>query len=271
MDNPESVLGLIKFSGLPFAVLAVIGTWMLARASTRFFTDLGERFADRRLLFNQISTILQFTIYLFGTLLAATLGLRLNDDVLLGLTGTIAVTVGFALKDLAASVIAGVVIVLDRPFQVGDRVTFGGQYGEITAIGLRSVRLVTLDDSVVSIPTNKFLTDAVTSGNWGALDMLVQVDFHVAIDEDLARVRPLVEAAVTSSPYVYTRKPWVVLVSEVLLPGGPAWRFRTKAYVLDVQLEKAYESDLSERVSEQFVASRVRRPAYIVQSMSECA
>ena len=268
MDDPGNLLRLISLPGLPFAVLALIATWAVSRTVTRFFADLGERFADRRLLFNQVSTILQFAVYLVGIVLAATFGLRLTDEVLLGVTGTVAVTVGFALKDLAASVIAGIVIVLDRPFQVGDRVTFGGQYGEITAIGLRSVRLVTLDDSVVSIPTNKFLTDAVTSGNWGALDMLVQVDFHVAIDEDLARVRPLVEAAVTTSPFVYTRKPWVVLVSEVLLPGGPAWRFRTKAYVLDVHFEKAYESDLSERIGEQFLAHGVRRPAYLVQAAS---
>lgn len=43
------------------------------------------------------------------------------------LGGTAAVAMGFAMKDLVASVVAGVMIMVDRPFQVGDRVSFGGQ------------------------------------------------------------------------------------------------------------------------------------------------
>ena len=47
--------------------------------------------------------------------------------------------VGFATKDLVASLVAGLLVMFDRPFQVGDRVWFGGEYGDVLAIGLRSV------------------------------------------------------------------------------------------------------------------------------------
>src|SRR5690606_41093854 len=121
----------------------------------------------------------RFAIWLVGIAVAVAFSVNLTKEVLLAIGGTAAVTVGFAVKDLAASILAGVIIIIDRPFQVGDRVSFGGVYGEITSIGLRSVRLVTLEGVVVTIPNNKFLTDMVSSGTWGALDMLVQVDFYV--------------------------------------------------------------------------------------------
>jgi hypothetical protein len=47
----------------------------------------------------------------------------------------------------------------DRPFQVGDRVSYGGEYGDIIKIGLRSVRMNTLDDNIITIPNNKVFTD----------------------------------------------------------------------------------------------------------------
>ena len=90
-----------------------------------------------------------------------------HPEVALAIGGTAAVSLGFALKDLLSSIVAGLIILVDRPFQVGDRVTFDGWYGEITHIGLRSVRLLTLDDTQVTIPNNKFLTDLVASGNAG--------------------------------------------------------------------------------------------------------
>ena len=173
--------------------------------------------------------------------------------------------VGFALKDLAASVLAGVTILFDRPFQVGDRVTFGRHYGEISAIGLRSVRLVTLDDSLVTIPNNKFLTEVVVSGNAGALDMQIVVDFFIASDADVERARRIVTEAVRTSRFVYLEKPVVVLVNEVIHESYVATRLRAKAYVLDVKEEKAYETDVSLRVKQAFAAAGIRSPAVVLR------
>ncbi|CAH8191972.1 Small-conductance mechanosensitive channel [Vibrio aestuarianus] len=78
---------------------------------------------------------------------------RINDQILALIGGTLAVSVGFALKDLAASFIAGLTVMIDRPFQVGDRVTFEGNYGDIITISLRSVRMRTLSDDIITIPT----------------------------------------------------------------------------------------------------------------------
>lgn len=256
---------LVNVPGLPFAALALVLTWLTNRAVGDFLSRAAARFTHRRLLLNQLGTLSRFVVYLVGLSAAVSLAVKLTEQVVLALTGTVAVTVGFALKDLAASVIAGIIILLDRPFQVGDRVSFGGVYGEISEIGLRSVRLVTLDDNVITIPNNKFLTDMVSSGNWGALDMLIQMDFHVGIDQDFALAKRLVADSLTSCRYVYTKKPWTVLVNEVSVAEHFAFRLRAKVYVLDVQYEKAMETDVTERVYTAFREHGILPPAQIVR------
>jgi small-conductance mechanosensitive channel len=249
--------------GLPWAALILLVGMVLARFVSRALERLGEQFADRRLTLNQIASFGRFGIYLVSGLGAAAMVFQLSNEVLLALGGTAAVSVGFALKDLVASIVAGLIILMDKPFQVGDRVAFEGHYGEIRHIGLRSVRLVTLDDNQITIPNNKFLTEAVSSGNAGAVEMMVQTDFLVGIDQDVARAKRIVQEALTSSQYIHLKKPWTVLVNAVTQDGYLAVRLRAKAYVLDIKFEKAFESDVTERVLDGFGASGILPPALL--------
>lgn len=264
-DIPKdfSVLDAIRVAGILTGAVVLVGTWFLVRILSGTLKRLGDRFTHRRLLLNQVATLMRFVLYLGGIALATTFSIKLSRELLLAIAGTAAVTIGFALKDLAASILAGIIIIVDRPFQVGDRVSFGGAYGEINAIGLRSVRLVTLDDNVVTIPNNKFLTEQVSSGNWGALDMLIQMDFFIGADQDIAHAKRILEQCLTSNRYVYVKKPWVVLVNQVLVQSHVAVRLRAKAYVLDVQYEKAFETDVTERVLAAFREHEILPPAVL--------
>lgn len=261
--SAAQVFAFFRPGGLIPAVVILI----VAIASLRFIsgvaTRLGHRFAEHRLLTQQVSTVLRFGIYIVTFLLLIQSLFRLDDKTVLALSGTIAVSAGFALKDLAASVLAGITILFDRPFQVGDRVTFGEHYGEITAIGLRSVRMTTLDDSVVTIPNNKFLTDVVVSGNAGALDMQIVMDFYIAQDADIKEAKRIVLEAVRTSRFVYLQKAVVVLISDVISQSYLATRLRAKAYVLDVRYEKAFESDVTERVKRGFFAAKIAAPKVV--------
>ncbi len=64
--------------------------------------------------------------------------------------------VAFAIgeKDIAASLLSGLIVMFDRSFQVGDRIKFDGIYGDVLSIGVRSTRVRTLDDSLVTVPNS---------------------------------------------------------------------------------------------------------------------
>lgn len=257
----SKIVGFIRIGGLLGALVVLFFTWLAGRLVREATQRLSSAFAGQRLTIEQVSAFVRFGVYVGGVLLSVSFVFSLSPEVLTVLGGTIVVTTGLALKDQASSIIAGLVILVEKPFQVGDRVTFGGHYGEIKTIGLRSVRLVTLDDNEVTIPNSNFLTDPVSSGNSGALTMLVQQDFHVAIDEDPRRAIRLVGESVTTSPYFCPDHPWTVLLEEAVVGEMLALRVRAKAYVTDLRYEKAFASDVCERVLDAFHEAGVKRPS----------
>lgn len=204
-DDPEALdaLGhLINWPGVVTSLIIVFVAWVVVRFVTDLVDNLGEVFAERRLRLQKINAFFKFAVYICVAVVVVLLSLRISQQTLALMGGAVAFALGFAAKDLVASLVAGFMIMADRPFQVGDRVSFGGQYGDVTAIGLRSVRIRTLDDSVVTIPNNMFLTDVTTCGNYGVLHMQIMVDLYIGIDQNVELARDLYEEATATSKYL---------------------------------------------------------------------
>jgi small-conductance mechanosensitive channel len=264
----KQILGAIRWSGVVTSVFVVFGAWLGLRFLENFVDRLSVQFPARRMTFQKVGTIIQFFAYFVTITLVIALSVRLDENLLPVLGGTFALAVGFGVRDLVASIIAGITIMLDQPFQVGDRVAFGGEYGDITAIGLRSVRLQTLDDNTVTIPNNKFLTDVTSCGNYGALDMQVVMDFYIGLDQPVDLAREVVNEAALTSRYVHLPKPVVVLVSQVIQQNYVAIRLRLKAYVLDTQYERDFETDVNLRVMRAFEKRGIQPPAILVRNQN---
>lgn len=253
-DAPTGFLQWIDFGKIPTAVVAIIVAAIVIRLVTTGLDGMGERFTRRRLFIKQLTAVTKFVLVgLTAMFVAATLSF--SDDALLALGGSAALAFGFAFKDILASLIAGLILLFDRPFSVGDRIAFDGFYGEVRQIGLRSVRLVTLDDNVVSIPNNKFLTDSVASANAGELHQMVLVHFYIGCDEDFSIAKEVVYDAAVSSRYIFIGKPVVVHLREGPVPGMAtrfALELTLKAYVFDGRFETAFVTDVTERTKRAF-------------------
>lgn len=264
--DPEAIsqlARLIRWSGVATSLFVILGAWFGLRIFSDFFERLSKQFPSRRLLVQKLATIIQFVTYIIVAVVVVMLSVRIDQTVLALIGGTLAVSIGFAIRDVVASFIAGIMIMIDRPFQVGDRVSFGGQYGDITAIGLRSVRMQTLDDNTVTIPNNKFITEITSCGNYGALDMQVVMDFFVGLDQDITSARNVVTEAALSSRYIHLPKQVTVLVNQVIHESYVGVRLRLKAYVLDTRYEKAFETDVNLRVMEAFRQHSIEPPAIL--------
>ncbi len=260
-DGLAKLQEFLDYRGVPTALLVIAGAWLVIQLGSGFADALGERFSRRRLLFKQITAVGRFAVVLLAAWLAIDSVVVLTDEALLALGGSLAVAVGFALKDLVASLMAGLILLFDRPFRVGDRIELDGKYGEVTEIGLRAVRLVTLDDNLVSIPNNLFLSTAVASANAGALDQMCVYDFYVGCREDVAAAKRIVYESAAASRFVFLEKPIVVVVREGPLAGAMgrfAVRITLKAYVFDGRYETAFGTDLTERVHRAFRRSGIR-------------
>jgi small-conductance mechanosensitive channel len=255
------LLDFFRPGALPYAAALIGGVIVLVRLMHRLLDRFSEKLTRHRLVIKQIASLIAFGLYTLAFVLAFTSLFQLSSEAMFALSGTIAVTLGFALKDVAASYLAGFTILTNKPFQVGDRISFGGYYGEVKEIGLRTVRMVTLDDNLVTIPNNKFLTDVVASANAGELDCMVVMTYHVLPEADHQRAREIVLDAVLASKYLYLGKPFTTLVHTKLQEHGRVVvEITAKAYVYDARHEKAFSSDVTDRVLRAFRSEGVPIP-----------
>ena len=255
------VVELFNVYALMLLFIGGLVLWALNWAISKASQKITEKMPTRRFLILQITTLIGFVLYTVGAIALVIGVLQPPKEFMLAAGGSIAVALGFALKDIAASLVAGLLLLFDRPFRVGDRVSFDNVYGEIVSIGLRTVRLQTLDDNLVTIPNSRFITDVVASGNAGELDMMVVTDFHVALDANIEQAQAIVEEIIVTSRYAYLKKPVTFAIEEIEVGYRLAIRLRAKAYVLDVHYEKAFQSDIVVRVSKRFAEMQVARPA----------
>lgn len=253
----------VRWGGVALSVPIILGTMFLIRVVETAGDRLAVRFSNRRPTIQKTQTILRFGLYIAAFALTLSLSIRLDPTALTVIGGALAFAVGFALRDLVASFIAGITIMFDRPFQVGDRVAYGGEYGDIIQIGLRSVRMNTLDHNVITIPNNKVFTDVTSSGNYGELEMQVAMDFYIGLDQDATLAAELIREACLTSPYVYLSQPIPVLARQEIVQGIVLFHIKARPYVFDCKYEKPFETDVHFRVLEAFREHGICPPAIL--------
>jgi small-conductance mechanosensitive channel len=100
------------------------------------------------------------------------------------------IALGFAAKDTLANLFAGVFIIADGPYQVGDYVNLESGYrGRVQQIGLRSTRILTRDDVEITVPNSVIGNGAIVNESSGAPRYRVRLKVGVAYGTDIDRVR----------------------------------------------------------------------------------
>ncbi len=263
VPNVGRIAEFVRWGGIAASVPIIVGAMFLIRLVENAGERLSTRFSNRRPTIQKVQTSARFILYILTFGLTLSISIRLDPTALTVIGGALAFAVGFALRDLVASFIAGITIMFDRPFQVGDRVSYGGEYGDIIQIGLRSVRMNTLDHNIITIPNNKVFTDVTSSGNYGALEMQVAMDFYVGIDQDVVLAAELIREACLTSPYVFLAQPIPVLAKQVILQDYVAFHLKARPYVYDCKFEKPFETDVHFRVLEAFREHDIGPPAIL--------
>ncbi len=258
MDEPTlsalSQLGDIFSPGkVATAAAALIATWLSLKVLEWLARRLAERSSRYRLPIQRLFPVLRLLLWLGALNFVILEVLEPPGEALVALAASTGLALGLAVQDLVKDVISGVLILVEQPFQVGDLIAAGDHYGEVRRIGLRAVRIQTFDDSTVTLPNSLLVRQAVTTANAGQLHEMVVVEFTLPATVDVARVKALAAEAAACSPYVYLEKPVLVLVEDVFDRTFLS-RFKVKAYVLDVRLERLFASDVLERVKGELLA-----------------
>jgi small-conductance mechanosensitive channel len=162
---------------------------------------------------------------------------------MVALLGAIGLALGFGLKDYASSLIAGVVVVGEMPYRNGDWIQVGTVYGEVRNVGMRTVRIVTPDDTLVTVPHAKLWTEAILNANDGSPRLQCVADFYLHPQHDGVLVQQLLADVALTSAYLHFDEPVAVVAQE--RPWGT--HYRLKAYPIDARQQFRFVTDLTLR------------------------
>lgn len=203
-----------RIPGLGLSILVLFRLLVLLAAVFWLSSSL-KRFVFRRFLSSSgLSRSLQYTLaQIIGYLIlfiGAAVALQnagIDLSALALFAGAIGVGIGFGLQNITSNFISGIILLIERPVEIGDRVEVGGVAGLVSEIRARSTTVVTNDNIAMIIPNSKFVEDTVT--NWTHADPKVRfrIPISVAYGSDVEKVRELLLAVGRSHPLALADPP----------------------------------------------------------------
>ena len=175
------------------------------------------------------TTLLHYAFLIAGFVLAVT-ALGFDADRATLLTGAFGVGVGFGLQTIVNNFISGVILLTERPIQVGDTVAMGSVAGSIQRIGIRSSTVRTWEGAEVIVPNANFISEEVT--NWTKSDRRrrFEIPIGVAYGSDPEEVMGLLaEAAAVTEGVLEMPEPYVLFKDF----GDSSLDFEVRAWTSD--------------------------------------
>jgi MscS family membrane protein len=244
-ESPVDILSRISPIKLFDALVVLAVVYLMIRFLTAGLEALSDRAARARFFFKMLIPVMRFILWL-GALVVILAMFAPSANTLLAVLGSVAIALGLGAQDLVKSIIGGLVILVDRPYQLGDRVKIGDAYGEIDHIGLRSTKMTTPDDTRVTIPNSEILSNSAWSANSGVPDCQVVTDIILPHDTDPSEALEIGYESAYSSPFLLLSKPVIVLLQDHF-QYAPYMTLRIKAYVYDHRFEPRIQSDITLR------------------------
>ena len=262
-EETKEIVSKITIGKVAQGIFIVLAAYLTLRILDKVIIWLSEKIAKEwRLKVKQFLPFSRMLVLTTTTVVLMNLFLNLSKENILAVTGTIAVALGFAFKDYASSIIAGIVGLFESPYSVGDRIKIGEYYGEVISYGLRAVKIQTPEDDLITIPHNKIWTEAVLNTNAGALEAQVVTEFYFAHEIEINLVKKILYRVAQTSKYTALKLPIVVIMEEK--PWGSM--FKLKCYPLDARDEFVFKTDLITRAKQAFAKHQIPYPTVLVIS-----
>lgn len=211
-----------------FRLIGAVAEWYLAKVAPRL-----EGTADQKIVpvVKSIAIIVVFALALI--ILLDHFGISSSAlTAAVASFGLGALVIGLAAENIINDVLSGIVISIDRPFWVGDRIEIGEleTWGDVVEVGWRSTRILTRDKRMVAVPNSIIGSNLVTNYSVPNKVFRVETDVVIAYGADIEYVRDLILEAMTEQEWVMRDRPLQVLMLEF---HGDGVMFRARCWIED--------------------------------------
>ena len=247
---------IILFAGPSKNFLIVVIRYLQTRIAHRTDSKVDD------ILFDLLIRFSNFIIYTVAFVLALDL-LGINVVPFVAGAGVAGVAIGFAAKDTLSNLIAGVLLIIDRPFEVGDRIEVwnapsgSATWGDVIDIGLRATKIKTTDNIVIIIPNNEIMLRDIINYTIISEKIRVRINIGVAYDTDLPKAKKLILKIAKETEWVSDDPPSKVVVRNF---GESSVDLQLRVWIDDARQRMNTISYITDRVKEAFDAEGIEIP-----------
>jgi small-conductance mechanosensitive channel len=165
--------------------------------------------------------------------------------------GVAGVAIGFAAKDTLSNLIAGILLIIDRPFEVGDRIEVwsapsgSSTWGDVIDIGLRATKIKTTDNIVIIIPNNEIMLRDIINYTTISEKIRVRINIGIAYDADMQKAKNIILKVADSTEWVANDPQPKVVVRKF---GESAVDLQLRVWIHDARRRMSTISHITDRV-----------------------
>jgi len=212
-----------------YVVAATIIVWHLIDAMVEWYLNEVAPARDPHqtdtilLLLHRVARVLLITISIIMLLSLY----HVNVNALIAALGIGGLALSLAAQDTLTNVISGIMIMLDQPFRVGDRIEIQGlgTWGDVVDIGLRTTRIRTRDNRLVIVPNNSISSSQIVNYTYPDPQYRIQIEIGIGYGQDIEKVRKIIIDTVRQVGGVLPDKPVDALYVE-MSPSAMTFRVR---------------------------------------------
>jgi len=177
--------------------------------------------------------------------------------------GVAGIAIGFAAKDTLSNLIAGVLLIIDRPFEIGDRIEVwsapsgSATWGDVIDIGLRATKIKTTDNIVIIIPNNEIMKRDIVNYTIISTKIRVRINIGIAYDADIDKVKGLIVGVAASADWISREPPPVVVVRNF---GESSVDLQLRVWIKDARKRMNTISYITDKVKEAFDKNGIEIP-----------
>ena len=249
-------LMIIVFAGPIRNFLIVTIRYLQSRVAHKTASKIDDIIFD---LFIRFSN---FIIYTVAVIIALDL-LGINVVPFIAGAGVAGIAIGFAAKDTLSNLIAGILLIIDRPFEVGDRIEVwsapagSATWGDVIDIGLRATKIKTTDNIVIIIPNNEIMLRDIINYTIISENIRVRINIGIAYDADLKKAKTAILKVAQATEGVADDPPPKVVVRNF---GESSVDLQLRVWIHDARRRMDTISDITDKIKETFDAEGIEIP-----------
>ena len=234
---------------------AFLGLLIVARIARGWARRVFARIPNLSKLLHGFLAMLVYWLTIAIGLMIVLAALGVNITPLFALVGGASFIIAFAMQDTLGNLAAGLMIMINRPFDEGDYVTIGGKGGTVRKVSVVSTTIATPDNQVIIIPNSKVWGDVIT--NVTASDTRrVDMVFGIGYEDSIEKAQEVLESVVSEHPRVLSDPEPLIRVNEL---GESSVNFIVRPWVRAQDYWEVYW-DLTAKVKEVFDANGLTIP-----------